>query len=654
MGNGGHLIKYYKMKGRGNMSKKSYSPITVNFPSGKDVFLDDEIQKIKHRQNLVLSSQSIHHETNDEGDNSAHSQDYEESSNTEEQSYLLKGAPTVKEVKKYGLNYYSLWSNRSKWIIRKTQTVQHINRDTFNYIYSYDIDFDYVMQFSGKPHGKQEDVWLPLEPLKKGEILSIGITGEWQGKIGLVTRRENTRIALYILVGYLLHSGFEFECIKQEDINLLYNLLLNNKEHEIIKNGLQIDIPFDSDRGGKLRNALIDKHKEQKKGSGSNCNKPLSECSSIVACIDNNDDFCERVMNFISCYPLTICLPQDDKSPRLHLDVDICNSQNLTLRSRIRRFFDNGFRMPSLYIPLNSVGLKKIGATCKVLAPDEARIIQQVFSSDEDFRFKKSSSQASIHFYSPSDVYQKGKSSFNIGNRTPSGGEEFMKITINTRRGYFAFPSLMISAGCFFITSLILLFLSNLRKSGSDLHLGELVSTGSIIITMIASVPPLTSGLWLLRGEHEINSISLGIPRLFLFVNTAATFVFALSIIGRFFICKSHAPNQSINNFTEWGTIWLSLFKDNQINVLYWAQYLCLIYFVWMIVRTTIHSSISPTLFQSFNSKICQFLRLSDFNLTRSLANPDFSWGGFGGGGLGWCVCGVGWGTFAFGCGFQW
>ncbi|WP_420869433.1 helix-turn-helix domain-containing protein, partial [Corynebacterium felinum] len=23
--------------------------------------------------------------------------------------------------------------------------------------------------------------------------------------------------------------------------------------------------------------------------------------------------------------------------------------------------------------------------------------------------------------------------------------------------------------------------------------------------------------------------------------------------------------------------------------------------------------------------------------------NPDFSWGGFGGGGLGWCVCGVGW-----------
>ncbi|GAA1473497.1 hypothetical protein GCM10009621_13350 [Corynebacterium felinum] len=27
--------------------------------------------------------------------------------------------------------------------------------------------------------------------------------------------------------------------------------------------------------------------------------------------------------------------------------------------------------------------------------------------------------------------------------------------------------------------------------------------------------------------------------------------------------------------------------------------------------------------------------------------SPDFSWGGFGGGGLGWCVCGVGWFTFA-------
>ena len=42
----------------------------------------------------------------------------------------LKGPPSVDEVRKYSEKHYQLWTNRTLWILRKTQTLEKINRDT--------------------------------------------------------------------------------------------------------------------------------------------------------------------------------------------------------------------------------------------------------------------------------------------------------------------------------------------------------------------------------------------------------------------------------------------------------------------------------------------------------------------------------------------
>lgn len=491
----------------------------------------------------------------------------------------LKGPPSIEEIRKYSQNYFILWSSRKRWILRSKQTLVQHNRDIQTFINSYDIDFNFVKDLTGMPHNPSEDLWLPLEPIKKGDSLAPEVTGEWKDKGCLVTRRENTRVALYIILGYLFEHGFELDRLEPAEVDEMYYLLLNGKP---LTKGCQMQLQ-ETD----LLQKLTDK-RETKEGLG---HKDISKIQTLKGCLDNAE-FHELVWQFFDCYPLTVSIPPQQSTFRTTLELTISDINSMGFRERLLRSILTGFICPRVKLFFDGGRLKNLDSICTILAPSESRIIRIDLRPESNLiRIKKSSSQATFYFPSAEDIplrEEDPNKSNTLNHADPSSAEVFM----NTRRGYFAFPAFFISLFCCVFSLSFLYFISNiLYLKPQDLMTKDLKEVGGLISTLIAVIPSVSIVLLLLRDEHEMNSISLGIPRLILIINLIALIFFNLSIIGGVYLC----PNQE-----AW--ICLSEMDFQLLNIspsmfftpisLLNYQAFCLTYFFGTIISSSIYANI--------------------------------------------------------------
>lgn len=524
----------------------------------------------------------------------------------------LKGPPTKEEISKYCEKYYALWSSRTAWIIRNQQTIKKINRDTECYVRHYDIDFEAVLKISenASKNGEEEssrssnsllseDPWLPLESVKKGESLSIELAGQYKDSGCIVTRRENTRIALYILIGYLKSRHFNIDILRQDELNQLYEMILFGKSDrtdfeptKVEKNELYKSL--------KRINALeFLKRNDAPETYNSNIysyQRGISQYTSITDWL-NEPGFRKYVNHFIEYYPLTVSLPPNDSLFRINLDVRVSDVQNLHFMERLVRVIQTGLFVPRVHIPISKNSFNNLDSYSKFLAPGESRIVAAYLTRNNEIvskeggrliRTKQSSRQVSFHFPSTSE----------ISTADQADKQEFLRsnyeaiVYINSRRGYFAFPAFFISLFCFLFSLSILFFISNLLHSQSNqLDTKDLANVGGLIVALIAVIPSVSIVLLLLRDEHEMNSISLGIPRLILVINLISLIFFSLSIIGGAYLCTSKKAKECL---TEMDFSLFSISLDMffaPISLLNYQAF-CLTYFFGTIISSSIYANI--------------------------------------------------------------
>lgn len=522
----------------------------------------------------------------------------------------LKGPPTKKETVRYCEKYYELWSDRKRWVLRDQLTIVKVNRDTERFIYHFDIDFKAVLEIGendskdgkvkpsvDKESSPLEDPWLPLESIKKGESLSTELVGQYKDTGCIVTRRENTRIALYILIGYLKSNHFNIELLEQNELNQLYEMLLfsgpdgpNRQSPQVETNDLYKAL---------MRINSIEVLKRDTLEADFDANDlqhedEISKYTSIKKCL-HEPGFRKLVNHFVTHYPLTVSLPPNVNLFRTNLDVKVSDVQKLNFIARLGRVIKTGLFVPNVRIPISSLSFNNMDSSFKFVAPDESRIIAAhlllknriIPTSDRHLiRTKKSSNQVSFHFPSPNEINYE------------ADGENFLKsnyeaiVYVNSRRGYFAFPAFFISLFCFLFSSSILFFISNLLHSQSNqLDTKDLANVGGLIVALIAVIPSVSIVLLLLRDEHEMNSISLGIPRLILVINLISLIFFSLSIIGGAYLCTSKKAKECL---TEMDFSLFSISLDMffaPISLLNYQAF-CLTYFFGTIISSSIYANI--------------------------------------------------------------
>lgn len=495
-----------------------------------------------------------------------------------------KHSPTIEEVHYYGPQLYKLWRSRDSWTTRIIENIEVINRSWTRSTISYDLDFKVVRNtYTGRQ--KDAEVWLPLGLSKREEWLSADVASPWANRACIVTRRENTRVATYILMGYLESRGVDISVFSQRDIDSLFCLLLS--PNNTIK----------------LQNKFVE-YAPTTPGS-----VDVADCKSLEECF-KDQSFRYQLSVFLNYYPVVISLPDKKSVSRATVALSIVQKTDFQYSKRSWSTYIGGPVIPRWEVPF-STGVDAIESHVRVTIPDNVRALRVSERIDN------------THLKSPEGGLSFSWTRNVVSGRSNSGVIRSIDIYMNTRRGYFTFPALALSMFSFFLAWLMFSF--PLSEFGiSDTSIG-------VIVTLLAAFPSLAVALMLMGGEHEIVSVSLGFSRLLLAAGVFSMLVSAVlsswsSIGGVLSSTEVLAANLGLQ------AIVTAFFADSAINPTVWSSsckkptVLCWLFDI--IIATTI------TWFVCWS--ICQRYDMGTFNVYTYIRVVAFLVR------LSWCLCGTG------------
>ena len=306
-----------------------------------------------------------------------------------------KCSPTVEEVCYYGPQLYDLWRSRDSWTTRIVEDIEIINRNWVRSTISYDLDFKVVRNtYTGRQ--KDAEVWLPLSLSEKEEWLSVDVTSPWPNQGCVVTRRENTRVATYILMGYLESRGVNISEFSQRDIDSLFNFLLSpNKEVKLQEEFIQASKKSDSETDiphGRLEGYFKDRN------------------------------FRYQLSVFLTYYPVVISLPDKKSVSRATVALSIVQNTDFQHSKRSWLTYIGGPLIPRWEVPL-STGADAIESHVRITIPDNVRVLRVLERIDNTH--PKSSENGSSFSWTRNIV----------SGRSNNGAIRSIDIYMSTRRG---------------------------------------------------------------------------------------------------------------------------------------------------------------------------------------------------------------------------
>lgn len=405
-----------------------------------------------------------------------------------------RACPDCNSLIAYARNYADAYDGQQEWLVRRVRTYELMDSNSLRCHFSYDIDFARLQSFGLEKQLGQMVV--PLDGLGRRPFISVSLQGPWGAGACLATRRENTRIACYILFGKLDKIGVPLHRIEQSTIQLVYDILLG------------IDKETVSDALDKL-------------DAAAECTGRIDSSTTEWDSWIRNESFRDLIKWFANGFLLCVSMPASRSVPRGVLKIRWIETlsawgtgRNGTeglahgfrgLVYRIRR------RLSFYGICPPVIGFEEfldpdISTHFRFVVPPGMR--PEMVSSDEEMTIQYSGNIVSFYRRAspvdddevePVDDYAVARP----------------RLFLNVKRALFTFPALIGSIVSLFVVCTIS-YGYLIEKDVSD------------AVTIAALLPALIASYVALNDEHESVSVALGFRRLLLVLGVLGAILFAL------------------------------------------------------------------------------------------------------------------------------